>query len=696
MERANGIERARAFCQNLRHSPNIFIFFEFTHCHKTTMDILHGFLANALEYISFYQMKELAHTCAFARDLVLAWLRAHPWIISPFGDVFERSSLTLLRQITQDHRGKKVNVVKRYSTIQCTTTEEATEELIMRACRHDDMELVQHVTRDALDMLHTEHYTHDEQPCYGNLIIASLPNYFEHSDAHDFYQNRTRNARVFMYLIGCGSDGVIPFYELRAHYHYDLARDTSDLFEYIASGAVITNNETLLRHITKVRDLTGIEPKKYYRCGFSDQINPRIHELARAAGMRMHEYDAVPSRLAIAIQNITDLESFVTPLHHEKRVFERYSYGFYIDRLTKYGRYDVLTSIQHDHVVGAPQHSCNLLPIDVHAHSFARVICEVVKRAQCMELEEQCMTFAAQSAKKDIEYTRKDAMICWFVHLSGILTVPVRTVRRILDSSQYHTYMRLCAIALRIRRGGPADITYFREFDDMRITINYHMLAFEYVLDVSSTTTRLNIDHDIVDAITDLHEWIRAHPDIDAPPSLVQACITANAQCDIENPNMDGLVELLAHRKTVDLKQCLRARSYVANMSDIIRDIIAWTRFANLSKFEKFFLGMVFDNMRVMRESGYKILSDTCLGMYVIWYISSHNIAVTYDMLDFSLGENIVSLYWFVDQNMSLIHVLPFLRSAPNETLMSFIRMKPSVSNTTQELARIVFSTERS
>ena len=78
MERANGIEMARAFCQNLRHSPNIFIFFEFTHGHKTTMDILHGFLANALEYIGFYQMKELAHTCAFARNTVLAWLRVHP------------------------------------------------------------------------------------------------------------------------------------------------------------------------------------------------------------------------------------------------------------------------------------------------------------------------------------------------------------------------------------------------------------------------------------------------------------------------------------------------------------------------------------------------------------------------------------------------------------------------------------------
>jgi len=37
---------------------------------------MHRFTTNALEYIGFYQMKELAHTCAFARDLVLAWLRA--------------------------------------------------------------------------------------------------------------------------------------------------------------------------------------------------------------------------------------------------------------------------------------------------------------------------------------------------------------------------------------------------------------------------------------------------------------------------------------------------------------------------------------------------------------------------------------------------------------------------------------------
>jgi len=644
------------------------------------MDILHRFIANSLEYIGFYQMKELAHTCAFARNAVLAWLRAHPWVTSPLGDVFARSSLTLLKQITQDHHEKKVSIAQRYVDVGAHQLVDTFEELIMRACRHDDVELVQHIVRDILEVYESIKDDSIVWRPFANLVIASLPICYGHQDIHDFYQNKMHSARVFMYLIGHGSDGVAPFDALCAH-------NVGEPFEYIASGAVITSNETLLCNLANACDLTGISPEKYYRHGFSGRISSRIHELACNTGMRMREYDIRPNILSAMIDGSDVPETFIAHDYMEKYHAYPIYYKYFIDRIIARERYDLLGEPYDELIMRSwseQPYGC-LSIIDIHSQSFANIVREVAKHA----LHYQCGT-------------TKDVLITWFIRIfRNVLTIPVHSVRRILSFAQYHAYIRLCAIfafdMIKNEMHFRTDIAYLCEFDSIRASINIDESTDPFgSYDVISTAHELNAGHDAIDAISELHTWVRAHPDIDAPQFLVHTCITASTPCDTCKSRIGRSVWCITDHNIDEHTPVNTKRAYVAKMASAIRDIIAWTRFAHLSAFDKFALGMLFDDTRVMRESMYQVRSDTFLGGFAIGCATNCHVAITYDMLDSTLQANAHRLQDIIG-DMSIGCAFSFLRSTPDATLLDIIRYDNGYTvHIWGTLASIVFLTERS
>jgi hypothetical protein len=555
----------------------------------------------------------------------------------------------------------------------------------MRACRHDDVELAQHLVRDVLGTYESMKEIPTVWKPYRNLIIASLPNCYEHHDAHDFYQNRTHSARVFMYLIAHKSDGFAPFDALSAHH-------VGNLFKYIASGAIITSNETLLRGLANVYDLAGINPEKYYRPGFSGQISPHIHELACAVGMHMSKYDEMPSILSVAINDLRDLKLFDVLENKEIRLIPQTSRPFSVDRIVARGRYDLLAELYRESRINYVPESFmfnHLLQIDIHSQSFAHIAREVADHMQSIERE-----------LDDDDDDEIDILIRWFVSLRDILTIPVQSIHRILTPAQYIAYIKACALnsryLIKTDECIHADIAYLREFDNIRASLDIDKLLYPFnVCNATSTARKLNAGHDVIDAITELYEWVRAHPDTDAPQSLVHACITASTPCDTGESRLARPIWCFTEPMHNRRRACAK-RAYVTTMVTAIREILAWSRFANLSAFDKFALGMLFDDTRVMRESKYQVGSDTFLGVFAIGRAISCRVAITYDMLDSALQTNPRHLQHIIE-DMSIGNAFIFLRSMPDTTLLEIMRDKDEDIKVPvpRILADIVFS-ERS
>jgi len=672
---------------------------------------MHKLLANALQYLGYYQMKELAHTCANARDTVRAWLCEHPWVTSPLEDVFARSSLTLLMQISRNIHGKNMSLassympqVGKFQNFICL------EEILARACKYDDVDLVHYIVQDILNTYGNVVVPIDKMQC-ACLLIASMPVNRAYVSVHDHYQNKTQSARVFMYLIGmhkCARDVIelpligAPIHALRTCPREPdsiTARDIIDLFNYIGSGAVMTSNEKLLRNLMIVCDLRGLCPAKYYSPGFSGQISPRTYELACSAGMQMsREYDAIPSILALAALDIKDGEAVTATI--TKHTITINQCEFYSEYLIARGRNDLIKLMYAK--IAIPDDSPYYLTraTDIHSQTFVSILREIAEYARRSEWLLRYVQDVDTRKEYDDDWVKRNIsndVLCQLL-ISGfheVLTIPLRTIRRVLDDTQYVAYMSACAITFLVSRNNITDLAYLREFDRMRIPLRYSLIASDQCLHVMRSTCARNIDHNITDAILDMHAWMIANPNTRALPHLVQACITAHTPCDTKrkgsgkdfailgNPNIHAY--WLVHPYT--------KRDYVSSMDSTISEIVNWSGFAHLSAFEQFALGVVFDDVLIMRESHYQIKLDTFLGAYIMMRAIDCHVALTFDMLDVSVRTNAHHLCNIIDR-MSIGNVLTMLRSMPEMTLLELMNKEEGMT-AIGLLADVILSTER-
>jgi len=554
---------------------------------------MQSLIRESISYLDRCQLRELAHMSTFARNIVDEWLRAHPWTISPVEDAIDRSSLTILSRChLRDRLIRDISMHGDKSRI--------AGDLLMCACRYDDIELMKFIIGE-MRQLDTPY------PCglgaeyttIRNLLFLSMPtrtHEWEHNIGREpvpviytYYQNKTLCASILRYvMIKYDSLFSKEFAIVTTTSRSD--RDKSamihqfirDVMGYIYNCSVLTGNANLARALIDMEFHTNL----------TTIINSYLRNLMRCMDpiLVASMTDGYSNTIMFDQPHIDDIIITLGAHVDVQYILEQPPHGqwiYIIDLLINYHREDLARAYmcKKSTIFGLPilskfvNHAmvCNV-PI-IRAPSFAKTI--------------QFIANILLEDNSDIPHQNKESVMLTLLEASYINMIPVRTLKRVLNTAQFDAFGRALICAQHARR-------YIMQIDP----------KYEEIYDRLSMRGD-GTNPDLANHITEVI-LTRINPGIDFGINYT----IINAIIDLTRDCASGYVSPL--RILSCLTSPVREYGYGSNhvfQSDVYRNVAdecarivhSNARLDHLSARDRFILGVILLDATMIKESGYAL-----------------------------------------------------------------------------------------